>query len=96
MIGFLTNEIPVKKLAGIGTELDMELFKDFHLNIMANAFAVQEIDRENGYSLLVGYGMGVGYMSIIGPLKAGLMLGHYNREKYFKKVKSYISVGFNF
>ena len=96
MIGFHTNEIPVKKLAGIGTELDVEIFKDFHINIMANAFAVQEVDRENGYSLLAGYGMGIGYMSIIGPLKAGLMIGHYDREKYFKKIKSYISVGFNF
>jgi NTE family protein len=96
MIGFHTNEIPVKKLAGIGTELDMELFKDFHINIMANAFAVQEVDREKGYSLLAGYGMGIGYMSIIGPLKAGLMLGQYNREKYFKKIKTYISAGFNF
>ena len=96
MIGFHTNEIPVRKLAGIVTELDMELFKNFHINILADAFAVQEVDRENGYSLLAGYGMGVGYMSIIGPLKAGLMLGQYSREEYFRKIKTYISVGFNF
>ncbi|MCJ7447318.1 MAG: patatin-like phospholipase family protein [Bacteroidales bacterium] len=97
MIGFQTNEIPVKKLAGIGTELDMELFKDFHISIMANVFAAQEADRENGYSFLAGYGLGVGYMSIIGPLKAGMMLGQYNNEEeYFKKIKSYISLGFNF
>jgi len=38
----------------------MELFKNFHINILADAFAVQEVDRENGYSLLAGYGMGVG------------------------------------
>jgi len=96
MIGFHTNEIPVRKLAGIVTELDMELFKNFHINILADAFAVQEVDRENGYSLLAGYGMGVGYMWIIGPLKAGLMLGQYSREEYFRKIKTYISVGFNF
>jgi len=96
MIGFFTNEIPVRKLAGIRTELDVELFKDFHLNFIANAFSVQEIDRENGNSLLAGYGIGLGYMSIIGPLKAGLMLGHYSREEYFKKLKTYISIGFSF
>ncbi|MGB8491275.1 MAG: patatin-like phospholipase family protein [Bacteroidales bacterium] len=96
MIGFHTNEIPVKEAAGINTELDIELFKDFHLNFMANAFAIREVARETGYSLLAGYGIGAGYLSIFGPLKAGLMLGHYNDEKYFKKIKGYISVGFNF
>ena len=36
MVGFQTNEIPVKKLAGIRTGLDMEVFENFHLNMMAN------------------------------------------------------------
>ena len=96
MIGFHTNEIPVRKLAGIGTEIDWELLKDFHLNAMANLFAVRETDREDGYSLLSGYGIGLGYMTLIGPIKAGLMLGQYSREEHFRKIKTYISAGFNF
>jgi len=96
MIGFQSNEIPVKKLAGIRTELDMELFENFHMNITANIFAAQEVNRDNGFSLLTGFGLGVGYMSIIGPMKIGLMYGKYNREKYFRKIKGYISIGYNF
>jgi outer membrane translocation and assembly module TamA len=96
MFGFQSNEIPVKKLAGVRTELDMKLFEDFHMNIMANIFVAQEADRDKGFSLLTGFGIGAGYMSIIGPIKIGLMYGIYKREEYFNKIKGYISVGYNF
>jgi NTE family protein len=96
MIGFQSNEIPVKKLAGVRTELDMELFENFHMNIMANIFAAQEANRDKGFSLLTGFGLGVGYMSIIGPMKIGLIYGNYKREEYFNKIKGYISIGYNF
>jgi NTE family protein len=96
MVGFQTNEIPVKKLAGFRTNLDMELFENFHLNFMANIFAAQEANRSTGFSLLSGIGVGAGYMSIIGPIKLGLMYGSYKKEEYFNKIKGYISIGYNF
>ncbi|HEX7492634.1 MAG TPA: patatin-like phospholipase family protein [Bacteroidales bacterium] len=96
MVGFQSNEIPVKKLAGFRTGLDMLVFEDFHLNIMANIFVIQEANRNSGFSLLTGFGIGAGYMSIIGPIKIGLMYGIYNREQYFNKIKGYISIGYNF
>ncbi|HZK62016.1 MAG TPA: hypothetical protein VFC41_08050, partial [Anaerovoracaceae bacterium] len=96
MIGFHPNEIPVKKLAGISTELDMELVKYLHINIMANIFAAREVNRDKGYSILTGYGVGAGYLSIFGPVKIGLMYGNYNHERYFRKIKGYISIGYNF
>jgi NTE family protein len=96
MYGFHANEIPVKKLAGFGMEIDWEILKDLHLNLTGNIFAAQEAERDKGYSLLAGYGIGIGYMSIIGPLKAGIMQGFYEQEKYFNKIKGYISVGYSF
>jgi NTE family protein len=96
MAGFLTNEIAVKKLAGFRSSLDFEMVEDFHLNVIANIFAVQEHDRTKGYSLLYGAGIGAGYMSIIGPIKIGIMYGNYKREEYFNKIKGYLSIGFNF
>ncbi len=96
MYGFHPNEIPVKKLAGFGMELDWEISKDLHLNLTGNIFAAQEAQRDHGYSLLAGYGIGIGYMSIIGPIKAGIMQGFYDQEKYFKRIKGYISVGYSF
>ena len=96
MVGFQTNEIPVKKLAGFRTSVDMEVFENIHLNIMANIFAAQEANRKNGFSLLSGVGIGAGYNSIIGPIKIGLMYGNYKREVYFNKIKGYISIGYNF
>jgi NTE family protein len=96
MVGFQTNEIPVKKLAGFRTGLDMEVFENFHLNVMANIFAAQEANRNSGFSLLSGAGIGAGYNSRIGPIKVGLMYGNYKREVYFNKIKGYISIGYNF
>jgi Predicted esterase of the alpha-beta hydrolase superfamily len=96
MYGFHPNEIPVKKLAGFGAELDWEILKDLHIALTGNIFAAQEAERDKGYSLLSGYGIGIGYMSIIGPLKAGIMQGFYEHEKYFKRIKAYISVGYEF
>ena len=96
MTGFHANEIPVKKVAGIRTGIDIELFEDFHLNINGDIFAAHEFNRDSGFSFLTGYGIGIGYMSIIGPLKCGIMHGNYSREVYFNKTKGYISIGYNF
>lgn len=96
MIGFQPNEIPVRNLAGVRTSLDLEVFENFHLNLMANVFAAQEAGRNNGFSLLSGIGLGAGYMSIIGPIKIGVMYGNYKNEEYFNKIKGYISIGYNF
>ena len=58
MVGFQTNEIPVKKLAGFRTGLDMEIFENFHLNMMAKHFAAQGSQQEQWFSLLSGVGIG--------------------------------------
>ncbi len=96
MVGFQPNEIPVKMLAGFRANFDLKVIEDFHLNFMANIFAIQEVNRTNGLSLLSGIGVGAGYMSIIGPIKIGLMYGDYKKEAYFNKIKGYISIGYNF
>ena len=96
MTGFHSNEIPVKKLAGITSEIDIEVFENFHINVMADIFTAQEINRNKGYSFLTGYGIGAGYMSIIGPIKIGIMHGNYAREEYYSKTKGYISIGYKF
>ena len=96
MYGFRTNEIAVKQLAGMGMELDWKLLKDFHLTVGANLAEAMEADRTSGYSLLAGYGAGLGYMSILGPVKVGVMHGLYGQEKYFRKIKGYFSIGFQF
>jgi NTE family protein len=96
MVGFQSNEIAVKKLAGFRTNFDMEIFENFHMNIMGSIFAAQEADRNSGFSILTGIGIGAGYMSIIGPIKVGLMYGSYKKEEYFNKIKGYISIGYNF
>jgi len=96
MVGFQPGEIPVQKAAGFRTGLDYELTDDFHLNIMGNIFAIQEVNRSKGLSLLAGVGIGAGYMSIIGPIKIGVMYGEYHKEQYFNRIKGYISIGYNF
>jgi NTE family protein len=96
MYGFHTNEIAIKQLAGLGMELDWKLIKDLHLTLGANVAEAREAGRATGYSSLAGYGMGLGYMSMLGPIKVGVMHGLYGRERYFNKIKGYFSIGFQF
>jgi NTE family protein len=96
MVGFQPNEIAVRKLAVFRTNFDIEPVESFHLNFLASISAIQETNRNKGFSFLTGIGIGAGYMSIIGPIKVGLMYGNYSKEKYFNKIKGYFSLGFNF
>ena len=95
-IGFYDNQIPLKSLAGVRLSADYEVAKDFHISFGANLFAIQELDRDKGFSFVGGYGLGIGYMTIAGPIRLGVMHGLYDREVFYKAVKPYVSIGFTF
>jgi NTE family protein len=95
-IGFHENQIAVSELAGIRLGTDIEILTDLHVCLTGNFFAIKEPDREKGFSLLGGYGLGLGYMTVAGPIRAGVMYGIYNREVFFKPLKGYVSIGFSF
>jgi len=95
-IGFYDNQISLKSLAGVKLIADYEVAKDFHISLGANLFAIQELDREKGFSVVGGYGLGIGYMTVAGPIRLGVMHGLYDKEVFYKAVKPYISIGFTF
>lgn len=95
-IGFHANQIPVQSLGGIRLGVDIEIAPDIHMFFDGNLFALQEPEREVGFSLMGGYGAGLGYMSIAGPIRIGIMHGIYDRELLYKQVKGYVSIGFSF
>lgn len=96
MAGFHPGQIMVKKMAELEAESDWEIYPAFHLGILTNFSMIQETNRNKGYSFLAGYGISVGYSSIFGPLRAGIMHGIYSKEEYFIPVKGFISLGYNF
>lgn len=96
LIGFHTGEIPVEMFAGLRIDADFEFFKDLHLSLLTNIAIAKEPGSIEDLTVLGGYGLGVGYMSIIGPLKIGLMHGLSSRERYLNAIKGYLSIGFNF
>ncbi|MBE0677579.1 MAG: hypothetical protein IH592_02320, partial [Bacteroidales bacterium] len=95
-IGFHANQIPVQSLGGIRLGVDIEIATDIHMFFEGNLFALQEPEREVGVSLMGGYGAGLGYMGIAGPIRIGIMHGIYDRELLYKQVKGYVSIGFSF
>jgi hypothetical protein len=94
--GFHANQIPIQSLAGLRIGTDIRIATDLHLTFDGNLFALQEPDRESGFSLLGGYGAGLAYMTIAGPIRIGIMHGIYDRELLFRPVKGYVSIGFTF
>ena len=95
-IGFNSHEIAVNKFAGVGSEIDIGILKDLHLILATNIFIANEIPEKGKISILAGYGVGAGYMSIIGPIKFGLMHGLSNNQRFFNAIKGYVSIGYSF
>jgi NTE family protein len=96
LVGFHTGEIPVERYAGVRFDADLEFHKDLHLSLLTNVAIAKEPGKSEDFSVLGGYGLGLGYMSIIGPLKIGFMHGFSSSERYYNAIKGYISIGFNF
>ena len=96
LAGFHSGEIAIDRFAGLRFDVDFEFHKDLHLGLIMNAAIAREPDNNNELTFLGGYGLGVGYMSVIGPVKLGLMHGLSSHERYFNAVKAYINIGFSF
>lgn len=96
MTGFHSNEIAARKTAGLEAGIDIEPVPSLHLFFNTSLYAVQEHERLGGYSLYNGYGLGMGYNSIIGPVKIGLMYGRNRNSSLFNDLKGFISVGYYF
>jgi NTE family protein len=96
LIGFHTGEIAIDRFAGVRFDADLEFHKDLHLILITNVAIAREPNINDDLSFLGGYGLGVGYMSIIGPVKIGFMHGFSSTARYYSAIKGYISIGFNF
>ena len=80
----------------VNLNFDIEILNDLHLDLMADIFAVQKIKSDNGFSILTGFGLGAGYMSVIGPFRIGIMYGNSKEDSKFSDIKGYISIGYKF
>jgi NTE family protein len=96
LTGFHPGEIAVDRFAGLRFDIDFEFEKDLHLGLILDAAVGREPDTINDYSILGGYGFEVGYMSVIGPIKIGIMQGFSSQERYFNSVKGFLNIGFSF
>ena len=96
MSGYNSHEVASKKFAGAGADADFEVIRNVHLNFGANAFFVQEASAGDSFSLFTGYNLGAGYLSIVGPIKAGIMYSNYRYQSNSSKIKGYVSLGYNF
>lgn len=95
-VGFHANQIAVQSLAGVRWGGDFEILDNLYLQASANIFAIREPDRLPGFTLIGGYGLGISYMSLAGPITLSIMHGIYDSELLYKPVKGYVSAGFSF
>jgi len=96
LTGFHPCEIPVEQFGGLKFDVDFEFHQDLHLTLMTNVALAREPGNNNDVSMLGGYGIGIGYMSIVGPIKIGIMHGLSSGDRYFSSIKGYINLGFSF
>ena len=96
MTGFHPNEIITDKLACLGVDADIEIAGNLYLSLMTNIAVAHEAGTDNKLSYLAGYGAGAGYMSVVGPIKIGVMYGLSSTRRYLSQLKGYISLGYSF
>lgn len=96
MTGFYPNEIITDKLACLGVDADIEIAGNLYLSLMTNIAVAHEAGTDNKLSYLAGYGAGAGYMSVVGPIKIGVMYGLSSTRRYLSQLKGYISLGYSF
>ncbi|MBK9391089.1 MAG: hypothetical protein IPN68_13195 [Bacteroidetes bacterium] len=96
MTGFNPNELMVRRMSIFRTDTDIEFIRDLHLNLMADISAIEDNKYPYELKVLYGFGLGLGYNSIIGPVKAGVMYGISPTETHFNSLKGYLSIGYNF
>ena len=95
-VGFAPMEIPVTRMAEVHLDINYNLTEKVHFTLMTGINAIKESTGSKEILPLPGIGLGAGYLSVIGPVKIGMMYGFYKNEAYFKRLKGYISLGFNF
>jgi NTE family protein len=96
LTGFNPLQLQVRKMASINLNLDYEVLKNLHLTLMGSVAALNDLSDSKDFTLLGGIGAGAGYLSVIGPIKAGLMYSIYRNEEHYSPLKGYISIGYNF
>ncbi|MBN2665676.1 MAG: patatin-like phospholipase family protein [Bacteroidales bacterium] len=96
LTGFHPGEIQVSQFAGMRFDTDWEIHRDIHVGLLTSFALAREPSSEEDYTVLGGYGVGLGYMSVIGPSRIGIMHGFSSTERYFSELKGFISIGFNF
>jgi len=96
MTGFHPNQIKVRNLVVLKSEMNITLLKDLRLNVMADFAATNNMAFPKKITFLSGYGLGLSYNSIIGPIKTGVMYGSNDKNNHFSPLKTYISIGYNF
>ncbi len=96
LTGFHPGEIQVSQFAGIRFDTDWEVYKDLHVGLLTSFALAKEPESGKEYSVLGGYGIGLGYMSVIGPSRIGFMHGLSNTKRWLSELKGFISIGFNF
>ena len=96
LVGFHPMQLQVTKMAGLHLDIDYEIIEKLHFTLTTGFTALYDQGTTGNFSFLAGAGAGAGYLSVIGPIKVGIMYGFYEKEEHFKRLKGYITIGYNF
>lgn len=96
MTGFQSGELVARKFAGLDAGFDLEILPSLHICADASFYILQDDVTAGNYLFYNGYGLSAGYMTILGPLKAGIMYGRNRNSIYFDDLKGFISFGYYF
>ncbi|SEH49139.1 NTE family protein [Chryseobacterium culicis] len=90
--GFRQNELPVNSFFKLGVDVQYNWYENFYVTPSFHFGSVSsELFPFNENEILYGYGAGIGWKSIIGPINLTI-----SKNNFFDFWRAYLSIGFKF
>lgn len=95
--GFHANQFVTKSALGAGAGLYYWFSEKLNLGFLMDTYYIENIKIDQLFVTNYGYGLELGYLSRLGPVKWGVMNnGLFAGQERLKKLKMYVSIGFKF
>jgi NTE family protein len=93
--GFHTNEFVVENALGTGLSFEYNVNRKWRLNAGFDVYTLEDMETKR-FHLFYGGALELGFNSIAGPVKLGVMQGFYDYRQVFNGTKYYFSIGYLF
>ncbi len=92
--GFRSNEFISRNAFGAGLSFYREFENEFRIGLHFDSYSIQDLEDQNQFNPHFGFGVDIGYQTIIGPFKFGIMNGISPESDILFNPSLFFSIGY--